>query len=93
MIDALLIMARRYRTTQYLMLPSLFMSRIDCIYNQARFPFLDEEVIKVLLDIPLWEVTDLDQPSGTGDKKILREASAISFIWLTCFFLVIFIGI
>ncbi|XP_024018287.1 asparagine synthetase domain-containing protein 1 isoform X1 [Morus notabilis] len=45
--------------------------------KEARFPFLDEEVIKVLLDIPLWEVTDLDQPSGTGDKKILREVAQL----------------
>ncbi|XVE85734.1 hypothetical protein DITRI_Ditri17bG0114800 [Diplodiscus trichospermus] len=41
--------------------------------KEARFPFLDEDVIKTLLDIPLWEVADLDQPSGKGDKKILRE--------------------
>eukprot|EP00258_Populus_trichocarpa_P049398 XP_024465417.1 asparagine synthetase domain-containing protein 1 isoform X2 [Populus trichocarpa] len=43
--------------------------------KEARFPFLDEDVIRVLLDIPLWEVTNLDQPSGTGDKKILREVA------------------
>ncbi|KAJ1393927.1 Rossmann-like alpha/beta/alpha sandwich fold [Sesbania bispinosa] len=41
--------------------------------KEARFPFLDEDVIKVLLNIPLWEVANLDQPSGIGDKKILRE--------------------
>lgn len=40
---------------------------------QARFPFLDEDVIRTLLDIPLWEIADLNQPSGIGDKKILRE--------------------
>ncbi|GMN42017.1 hypothetical protein TIFTF001_011230 [Ficus carica] len=45
--------------------------------KEARFPFLDEDVIKVLLDIPLWVVTDLDQPSGTGDKKILREVAQL----------------
>lgn len=44
---------------------------------QARFPFLDEDVIRTLLDIPLWEIADLDQPSGVGDKKILREVCAI----------------
>lgn len=43
--------------------------------KEARFPFLDEDVIRVLLDIPLWEVANLDQPSGTGDKKILREVA------------------
>ncbi|XP_030484760.2 uncharacterized protein LOC115701178 isoform X1 [Cannabis sativa] len=45
--------------------------------KEARFPFLDEDVIKVLLDIPLWEVTDLNQPSGVGDKKILREVAQL----------------
>ncbi|KAF5185350.1 Asparagine synthetase domain-containing protein [Thalictrum thalictroides] len=41
--------------------------------KEARFPFLDEDVIKTLLEIPLWEVANLDQPVGRGDKKILRE--------------------
>ncbi|XP_073059357.1 uncharacterized protein [Primulina eburnea] len=45
--------------------------------KEARFPFLDEDVIKTLLDIPLWEITDLDQPSGVGDKKILREVAQL----------------
>ncbi|MBA0621093.1 hypothetical protein Godav_006744 [Gossypium davidsonii] len=43
--------------------------------KEARFPFLDEDIIRTLLDIPLWEVADLDQPSGKGDKKILREVA------------------
>ncbi|EEF50737.1 asparagine synthetase, putative [Ricinus communis] len=43
--------------------------------KEARFPFLDEDVIRTLLDIPLWEVANLNQPSGTGDKKILREVA------------------
>ncbi|KAL0761382.1 hypothetical protein Bca101_077532 [Brassica carinata] len=43
--------------------------------KEARFPFLDEDVIKTLLDIPLWEIADLEQPSGTGDKKILRQVA------------------
>lgn len=41
--------------------------------KEARFPFLDEDVIRALLDIPLWEIADLNQPSGVGDKMILRE--------------------
>ncbi|KAK3039830.1 hypothetical protein RJ639_027143, partial [Escallonia herrerae] len=45
--------------------------------KEARFPFLDEDVIKTLLDIPLWEIADLDQPSGIGDKKILREVARL----------------
>ncbi|XP_019053433.1 PREDICTED: asparagine synthetase domain-containing protein 1 isoform X4 [Nelumbo nucifera] len=43
--------------------------------KEARFPFLDEDVIRTLLDIPLCEVADLDQPIGRGDKKILREVA------------------
>ncbi|CAN0929403.1 Asparagine synthetase domain-containing protein 1 [Linum grandiflorum] len=45
--------------------------------KEARFPFLDEDVIKTLLDIPLWEVANLDEPSGVGDKKILREVARL----------------
>uniref|UniRef100_K3Z4N1 Glutamine amidotransferase type-2 domain-containing protein n=1 Tax=Setaria italica TaxID=4555 RepID=K3Z4N1_SETIT len=41
--------------------------------KEARFPFLDEHVIKTLLEIPLWEIAKLDEPVGKGDKKILRE--------------------
>lgn len=29
--------------------------------------------MSTLLDIPLWEIADLTQPPGLGDKKILRE--------------------
>ncbi|XP_010320854.2 uncharacterized protein [Solanum lycopersicum] len=43
--------------------------------KEARFPFLDEDVIRILLDIPLWEIADLNQPIGIGDKKILREVA------------------
>ncbi|KAF7150761.1 hypothetical protein RHSIM_Rhsim02G0238300 [Rhododendron simsii] len=45
--------------------------------KEARFPFLDEDVIRTLLGFPLWEIADLDQPSGKGDKKILREAAQL----------------
>ncbi|XP_051146030.1 uncharacterized protein LOC127261725 [Andrographis paniculata] len=45
--------------------------------KEARFPFLDEDVIRTLLDIPLWEIANLDQPSGVGDKKILREVARL----------------
>ncbi|CAL5412049.1 unnamed protein product [Camellia sinensis] len=37
-------------------------------------PFLDEDVIRTLLSIPLWEIAELDQPSRKGDKKILGES-------------------
>ncbi|KAK9074571.1 hypothetical protein SSX86_007169 [Deinandra increscens subsp. villosa] len=43
--------------------------------KEARFPFLDEDVIRLLLDVPLWEIADLRQPIGVGDKKILREVA------------------
>ncbi|XP_058081896.1 asparagine synthetase domain-containing protein C4F6.11c isoform X2 [Magnolia sinica] len=43
--------------------------------KEARFPFLDEDVIRTLLEIPLRDVADLDQPVGRGDKKILREVA------------------
>ncbi|OVA00814.1 Class II glutamine amidotransferase domain [Macleaya cordata] len=45
--------------------------------KEARFPFLDEDVIRTLLEIPLWEVADLNQPTGRGDKKILREVAQL----------------
>uniref|UniRef100_A0A803L7R9 Asparagine synthetase domain-containing protein 1 n=1 Tax=Chenopodium quinoa TaxID=63459 RepID=A0A803L7R9_CHEQI len=45
--------------------------------KEARFPFLDEDVIRSLLDFPLWEIADLNQPSGKGDKKILREVARL----------------
>ncbi|RLN30468.1 asparagine synthetase domain-containing protein 1 [Panicum miliaceum] len=45
--------------------------------KEARFPFLDENVIKTLLDIPLWEIAKLDEPVGKGDKKILREVARL----------------
>lgn len=50
-------------------------------FFQARFPFLDEDVIKTLLDIPLWEIADLEQPSGKGDKKILRQVNTLISIF------------
>ncbi|XP_014505547.1 asparagine synthetase domain-containing protein 1 isoform X1 [Vigna radiata var. radiata] len=45
--------------------------------KEARFPFLDEDVIRLLLNMPLWEVANLDQPIGIGDKKILREVAKL----------------
>lgn len=45
--------------------------------KEARFPFLDEDVIKTLLEMPLWEIADLEEPAGKGDKKILREVARL----------------
>lgn len=42
-------------------------------FLQARFPFLDEDVVQTLLNFPLWDIAVLEKPSGIGDKKILRE--------------------
>ncbi|KAJ3685584.1 hypothetical protein LUZ61_014748 [Rhynchospora tenuis] len=46
----------------------------DC-GKEARFPFLDEDVIRSLLELPLWEIANLEAPAGMGDKKILRQVA------------------
>eukprot|EP00249_Psilotum_nudum_P008673 c21436_g1_i1 orf=198-2339(+) len=43
--------------------------------KEARFPYLDEDVILTLLETPLWEIADLKEQAGQGDKKILREVA------------------
>lgn len=74
MTGVLLTMARRYLNCLNGVLSYIIvMSDLIFYFCQARFPFLDEDVIRILLDIPLWEIADLDQPIGIGDKKILRE--------------------
>ncbi|ETW00624.1 hypothetical protein H310_07195 [Aphanomyces invadans] len=40
--------------------------------REARFPYLDEDVIALLRSIPLDHVVDFAQPRGVGDKLILR---------------------
>lgn len=83
MIDALQIMVKRYVLSPWIETQislSLFVLGSQMFYIhifQGRFPFLDEDVIKTLLDIPLWEIADLEQPSGTGDKKILRQVDML----------------
>jgi len=42
---------------------------------QARFPFLDEDVVQLLMDLPLPCVVDLTLEAGVGDKKILRRGT------------------
>ncbi|ONK80911.1 uncharacterized protein A4U43_C01F23130 [Asparagus officinalis] len=44
---------------------------------EARFPFLDEDVIKSLLELPLWEIAELDEPAGRGAKN--RNSSTEPF--------------
>ena len=45
--------------------------------KEARFPFLDEEVVSFLQELFLDEKMDLSLPRGVGDKKVLREAARI----------------
>ncbi|RHZ23130.1 hypothetical protein DYB26_000524, partial [Aphanomyces astaci] len=40
--------------------------------REARFPYLDEDVVAYLRSLPLDHVVDFAQPSGVGDKLILR---------------------
>lgn len=41
--------------------------------REVRFPFLDENFVTILNTIPLYEVCNLNQPPGVGDKMILRQ--------------------
>ncbi|OCT63918.1 asparagine synthetase domain-containing protein 1 [Xenopus laevis] len=43
--------------------------------KEARFPFLDEDVVTFLNSLPVWEKTDLTLPRGIGEKLILRIAA------------------
>lgn len=42
--------------------------------REARHPFLDEEYIHTVLHLPLWQIADLTQAPGVGDKRLLRAA-------------------
>uniref|UniRef100_A0A8C3WF73 Asparagine synthetase domain-containing protein 1 n=1 Tax=Catagonus wagneri TaxID=51154 RepID=A0A8C3WF73_9CETA len=43
--------------------------------KEARFPFLDENVVSFLNSLPVWEKTNLALPRGIGEKLILRLAA------------------
>ncbi|MEJ1271134.1 asparagine synthetase domain containing 1 [Cricetulus griseus] len=43
--------------------------------KEARFPFLDENVVSFLNSLPVWEKVDLSLPRGVGEKLILRLAA------------------
>ncbi|KAI6652760.1 Asparagine synthetase domain-containing protein 1-like [Oopsacas minuta] len=45
--------------------------------KEARFPFLDEEVVSFLQKLPLNDKMDLSLTRGQGDKKVLREVANI----------------
>ncbi|XP_024141826.1 asparagine synthetase domain-containing protein 1 [Oryzias melastigma] len=40
--------------------------------KEARFPYLDEEVVNYLNSLPVWEKADLSLPRGVGEKLLLR---------------------
>ncbi|KAM8789183.1 asparagine synthetase domain-containing protein 1 [Rhynchonycteris naso] len=43
--------------------------------KEARFPFLDENVVSFLNSLPVWEKANLALPRGIGEKLILRLAA------------------
>ncbi|NXT56018.1 ASND1 protein, partial [Pluvianellus socialis] len=43
--------------------------------KEARFPFLDEDVVSFLNSLPVFEKADLTLPRGVGEKLILRLAA------------------
>ncbi|XP_021558481.1 asparagine synthetase domain-containing protein 1 [Neomonachus schauinslandi] len=43
--------------------------------KEARFPFLDENVVSFLNSLPVWEKANLTFPRGIGEKLILRLAA------------------
>ncbi|XP_066541906.1 asparagine synthetase domain-containing protein 1 isoform X1 [Hoplias malabaricus] len=43
--------------------------------KEARFPYLDEDVVSFLNSLPVWEKADLTLPRGIGEKLLLRLAA------------------
>ncbi|XP_056610688.1 asparagine synthetase domain-containing protein 1 [Triplophysa dalaica] len=43
--------------------------------KEARFPYLDEDVVSFLNSLPVWEKADLSLPRGLGEKLLLRLAA------------------
>ncbi|XP_063070044.1 asparagine synthetase domain-containing protein 1 [Engraulis encrasicolus] len=43
--------------------------------KEARFPYLDEDVVSFLNQLPVWEKADLSLPRGLGEKLLLRLAA------------------
>ena len=46
--------------------------------REARFPFLDEDVVAYISSLPLATIADLSRPPGEGDKLVLRRAAAMA---------------
>uniref|UniRef100_A0A8C6UJU0 Asparagine synthetase domain-containing protein 1 n=1 Tax=Neogobius melanostomus TaxID=47308 RepID=A0A8C6UJU0_9GOBI len=40
--------------------------------KEARFPYLDEDVVSFLNSLPVWTKADLSLPRGVGEKLLLR---------------------
>ncbi|XP_007541660.1 asparagine synthetase domain-containing protein 1 [Poecilia formosa] len=43
--------------------------------KEARFPYLDEDVVSYLSSLPVWLKADLSLPRGVGEKLLLRSAA------------------
>lgn len=43
--------------------------------KEARFPYLDEDVVSYLNSLHVWEKADLSLPRGVGEKLLLRSAA------------------
>lgn len=50
------------------------MNIIVMCHREARHPFLDEEYIQTVLNVPLWLIANLADAPGQGDKLLLRAA-------------------
>ena len=46
--------------------------------REARFPFLDEDVVAYISSLPLTTIADLSRPPGKGDKMVLRRAAEMA---------------
>ncbi len=51
--------------------------------REAWFPFLDEDVVNFIQSSSLLELTNLQEPPGIGDKKVLRQAAKMLGIQLS----------
>ncbi|XP_077946276.1 asparagine synthetase domain-containing protein 1 [Gasterosteus aculeatus] len=60
-------------------IPSRNLGRDDRVIGdhgkEARFPYLDEDVVSHLNALPVWEKADLSLPRGVGEKLLLRLAA------------------
>ncbi|KAK3745284.1 hypothetical protein QZH41_013946 [Actinostola sp. cb2023] len=45
--------------------------------REARFPFLDEQVVSFLSSLPVWLKADPRLPRGTGEKILLRKSAKL----------------